>query len=44
MIKNQQSFFIVQKIYHRLETPEEKQLMRNLIEKNLCYASDKMVK
>lgn len=44
MIKNQQSFFIVQKIYYRLDPRDEKPLMRALLEKNLCHASEKMVK
>lgn len=44
MIKNQHSIFIVQKIYLRLKVPEDWEVMRNLLEKNLCYVSDKMIK
>lgn len=44
MIKNQHSIFIVQKIYLRLQAPEDLEIMRNLLEKNLCYVSDKMIK
>eukprot|EP00347_Sterkiella_histriomuscorum_P024490 403330933 len=44
MIKNSHSIFIVQKIYNRLVSNDDKEILRSLIEKNLIYVSDKMIK
>jgi len=44
MIKNQQSFYVIQKIYNKLSIDEDKELMRQLIEKNLCYVNEKSTK
>lgn len=44
MLKNQQSFFIVQKIYYKIESVEERNQMKILVDKNLSYVNDKIVK
>jgi hypothetical protein len=44
MIKCQHSFFIVQKIYNKLETDEQKNVLGALLQKNLCYVNDKLIK
>ena len=44
MIKNQQSFFVVQKIFNKLKSEDEKNIMKALIEKNLQYVNEKQIK
>lgn len=44
MIKNQQSFFVVNKIFNKLESEEERDQLKALIEKNLQYVNEKQIK
>ena len=44
MLKCQHSFFIVIKIYNRLEKDDEKDFLADLISKNLVYVNDKTIK
>lgn len=44
MIKNQQSFFVVQKIFFQLDSEEDRDQLKGLIEKNLQYANEKQTK
>ena len=41
MLKNASSYYVIQKIYNKLETEEQRGLLRDLIEKNLHYVTDK---
>ncbi|CDW83480.1 rna-binding protein [Stylonychia lemnae] len=44
MMKNKHSIFIVQKIHQRLTTHEDLEMMRTLIQKNICYVNEKLIK
>jgi hypothetical protein len=44
LLRSQHSFFIVQKIYTRLEAEEDRDRMLKLIGENLVHAGDKLIK
>jgi len=44
LLRSQHSFFIVQKIYMRLETEQDRDRLLKLIGENLMHAGDKLIK
>ena len=44
MLRSQHSFFIVQKIYTRLESEIDRERVLKLIADNLAHAGDKLIK
>jgi hypothetical protein len=44
MLKCEHSFFIVYKIYRRLQTQEEISILAQLIADNMIYIKDKFIK
>lgn len=44
MLRSQHSFFIVQKIYTRLDSEEDRERVLKLIADNLAHAGDKLIK
>lgn len=41
MLKNSSSYYVIQKVYNKLETEEQRMILRDLMEKNLHYVGDK---
>lgn len=44
MLKNASSYYVINKIYNKLESEEQRAVLRDLIEKNLHYVGDKGTK
>ena len=44
MLRSQHSFFIVQKIYSRLDQESDRERVLKLISENLQHAGDKLIK
>lgn len=44
MIKNSSSFFVVQKVFHKLQSQEDKETLKAHLEKNMTHVSDKSIR
>ena len=44
LLRSQHSFFIIQKIYTKLETEQDRERMLKLFNDNLSHAGDKLIK
>jgi hypothetical protein len=44
LLRSQHSFFIVQKIYTKLETEQDRERMLKLLNENMGHAGDKLIK
>ena len=44
LLRSQHSFFIVQKIYAKLETEQDKEKIVKMLQDNIAHAGDKLIK